>query len=300
MSRQEILEPEARLWSHTFAGNPQTPDEVASMYAFTLAGAHEEHWLIEDGSAVASLVAPNPSMPPKRLDGEVHALEAEGYDGALEFAEERCRSVSALSHCVWSRSDLDSRLEVLSKRGYACIQTAPTSLLKLPDFDATRFADRVKRCPYPVASLAELDKEGFDWLRPLYDATSEISKDVPDPHDHDPMPFEEYVVMLQTSVIYNPQLMFVALDGDRIVGYTRVSPSLADPHLVYTGLSGVVRSHRRQGIVTSLKVRAIETLRQMGYDRLLTDNDIANPMYQLNLDLGFQWVWDWVQWQKVL
>ena len=45
----------------------------------------------------------------------------------------------------------------------------------------------------------------------------------------------------------------------------------------------------------ALKVAGIQSLRQMGYRWLQTDNDETNPMYQINLQLGFKVVWHWRQ-----
>lgn len=59
----------------------------------------------------------------------------------------------------------------------------------------------------------------------------------------------------------------MAMDGEQINGYTRVTPMQVDTTLVGTGLSGVRRAYRRQGIVTALKVHAILALRDLGYKR---------------------------------
>ena len=72
------------------------------------------------------------------------------------------------------------------------------------------------------------------------------------------------------------------------------------PGLARTGMSGTVRSHRRRGLVTALKVKTIQLLKEQGYRWLQTDNDVTNPMYQLNLDLGFKYVWSWLDYERVL
>ena len=47
-------------------------------------------------------------------------------------------------------------------------------------------------------------------------------------------------------------------------------------------------SYRRRGIATALKLRSIEFAKAYGAKELKTDNEENNPMYQLNLSLGFR------------
>ena len=55
-----------------------------------------------------------------------------------------------------------------------------------------------------------------------------------------------------------------------------------------TVFTGVVRSHRRRGIAKALKVLAIDYAHRQGYQLIKTDNEEHNPMFQINLALGFQ------------
>jgi GNAT superfamily N-acetyltransferase len=86
-----------------------------------------------------------------------------------------------------------------------------------------------------------------------------------------------------------PAGYFVALDtaSGALVGTTHISPRPADPRQWEFDLTGVVRSHRRRGIALTLKLRAIALAAQNGAELLVTDNEENNPMYQINLQLGF-------------
>ena len=55
-----------------------------------------------------------------------------------------------------------------------------------------------------------------------------------------------------------------------------------------TGLTGVRREYRRRGIATALKVMALQFARENGYTEIVTDNEENNPMFQINLQLGFE------------
>lgn len=300
VSRQVFSGPMSRVWTLSYPEFPQTEAEISSFYNMTLAGSFEEYWISSDQQGAFSLIAPNGEMPPKRLSAEVQIADDSWYPQTVEFVEARAQEVGAPSLSIWTRSDKSARKATLESLGYQVIQTAPSSRLDLQSFDADRFNAKVAACPFEVVPIRSFEERGIDWVPLLYKTTLEIARDVPDPHDFEPMPFEEYREMLKNPVVYDTRLMFAAMDGDQIIGYTRVTPYKGDPTQVATGLSGVLRAYRRQGVVTKLKLTAIQALKQLGYKTVRTENDITNPMYQLNLDLGFEWEWDWMQYDRAL
>jgi len=62
----------------------------------------------------------------------------------------------------------------------------------------------------------------------------------------------------------------------------------------------VLRSHRRRGLATALKVHAITWAQSLGAKTIATDNEQNNPMYQLNVRLGFKAQFYWVDFMKHL
>ena len=66
------------------------------------------------------------------------------------------------------------------------------------------------------------------------------------------------------------------------------------------GLTGVLRSHRRRGIATAVKLPTIDFARSVGARYISTDNEENNPMYQLNLKLGFRPMPAWLDFEKHL
>ncbi|MCD4691179.1 GNAT family N-acetyltransferase, partial [bacterium] len=76
--------------------------------------------------------------------------------------------------------------------------------------------------------------------------------------------------------------------------------ALADPTKLHTGLTGTVRSHRRRGIATALKVAAIDLAKKRGVATIETDNEENNPMYALNVELGFEPQPAWLDFTKRL
>jgi GNAT superfamily N-acetyltransferase len=78
------------------------------------------------------------------------------------------------------------------------------------------------------------------------------------------------------------------LDG-KYIGSTdlRVYPK-AEPQKAWTGGLGVLKEFRRKGIATALKIKAIESLIKKGITEIRTDNEENNPMYKINVALGFE------------
>ena len=90
------------------------------------------------------------------------------------------------------------------------------------------------------------------------------------------------------------------LDSGDYVGITMLGLDLALPEKMHTWLTGVVRTHRRKGIATALKDKAIELAKSRGAKRIDTGNEENNPMYDLNMQLGFKPKPAWVNYQKNL
>ena len=63
---------------------------------------------------------------------------------------------------------------------------------------------------------------------------------------------------------------------------------IRDRHKGWTGGLGVIREFRRKGIATALKIKAIEALLKKGITEIRTDNEENNPMYKINVALGFK------------
>ena len=101
-------------------------------------------------------------------------------------------------------------------------------------------------------------------------------------------PFEQYMKYQKLFEEKHYGIEVVAVDGDMYVGSTDIHlfPK-SDPFKAWTGSLGVLREYRRQGIATALKVKAFEKLRDKEVKQVRTDNEENNPMYNINVALGF-------------
>jgi len=174
---------------------------------------------------------------------------------------------------------------VQTNREYACDITkinlkkyAP--LIKKLETEGIKFYD----------SRDELNKSS-DHYRKLEELIWTYSKDFPIPEgvEHTRMPFEQ-AMKIQIDFeenIYGTEIIAV-MDG-KYIGSTDIEVYYkTEPHKGWTGGLGVLKEFRRKGIATALKIKAIERLLQKGITDLRTDNEENNPMYKINVALGFK------------
>jgi mycothiol synthase len=82
-----------------------------------------------------------------------------------------------------------------------------------------------------------------------------------------------------------PELCFLALAGEEVVGYAFLQ---ASGERAFHGLTVTRRDWRRRGVASALKRTEIAAAKDAGFKRLLTESEERNePMRRLNEKLGF-------------
>lgn len=199
--------------------------------------------------------------------------------------------------------DRTTHIDFLHNAGFVEVMRSPFSGLDVTTFDdstVARHADRITQAGIRIVSLRALSEIDLDWKRKFHDLYWELSDDVPssDPPVKDSL--EEFEAGTLNAPHFDHDGCFVALDGDRYVGMSHVWINLVNKDQLHSGLTGVVRSHRRQGIATVLKLHQVAFARQIGASLITTSNEENNPMYHLNLALGFTPRPGWVTFEKSL
>ena len=188
---------------------------------------------------------------------------------------------------------LEDRLAVKSffeNNGFTFAQRDPRSELDVQAFDFSRYAGldaKMAAEGIEITNLTELQKRFPDWQRRMYELEGPIIQDIPTPFPIKQEPFEDFIKYFDHPN-FLPESDFYALEGDRWVGLSNVKKVDGVPDYMSVGLTGTLPSHRRRGIATALKVKTIEFAQQYGAKFIRTDNEENNPMYYLNLQLGFE------------
>lgn len=139
------------------------------------------------------------------------------------------------------------------------------------------------------------ERERHMWL-----LVQELVRDVPSTDPHTPVDFDYYVRERLGHPDFLADGLFIALDGTEWVGFTQLWRSQASPEL-YTGLTGVKRSHRRRHIALALKLRSIAYARAIGVPVIKTWNEQNNRgMLAINEQLGFVKQPAWIVFVKAL
>jgi GNAT superfamily N-acetyltransferase len=191
---------------------------------------------------------------------------------------------------VYIREDRQTDVAFYLAQQFAIMQRNPNGVLHVPAFDFSRFAaaeQRVQASGIAIDSFAALKRHDPDVERKVYELETTLEADIPRSGIFTPRTFEAYRAVFDDPGML-PDGMLIALDGDRYVGMTELFQREAAPNELHQGMTGVLASHRRRGIAMALKVAGIRFAANWGATHIFTDNEENNPMFQLNVALGFE------------
>jgi GNAT superfamily N-acetyltransferase len=117
----------------------------------------------------------------------------------------------------------------------------------------------------------------------IHEVGFEANPDVPGSEDWIGEPFEVWERM------HRPELTFVALAGDEVVGFAELFTTSARPGIATHMMIGVKRSWRSRGIAGALKRAQIAWAKENGFEQMQTENELRNePIRRLNKQLGYR------------
>jgi len=260
-----LVAPEARPTVENLRHNLEAKKDLHYLVARTgdapVACAFVEAW----GSVAACDIA---VIPAARRQGIGSAMLGEVSRSARSFGKDSLQGEV-------KESDPESRA-FLVRRGFSKVGAEKALVLELDGIDppAVEPPDGVR-----VATLAEEP----DRLDEMYAVAVQGDEDIPGSTGK--QTFEDWRAHEIDKPNRRPELMFLALAGDEVVGYAGLQ---AYGDRAFHGLTVTRRDWRRRGVATALKRAEIAAAKQTGFERLLTESEERNePMRRLNEKLGF-------------
>jgi ribosomal protein S18 acetylase RimI-like enzyme len=178
------------------------------------------------------------------------------------------------------REDDEESVRFVEKRGYREIEREKEVVLDLSRLSAPPPLDR----PAGVAIVSRADRPDLE--REMYEVDREASRDIPGTASEIRQTFEEWCSFAIERPSRDPELTFLALAADRVIGvaYLDVIAGVG-----YHSLTGVVRDWRGRGVAQALKRAQIAAAHARGLTRLVTESQHDNvPMRRLNEKLGYE------------
>jgi GNAT superfamily N-acetyltransferase len=125
--------------------------------------------------------------------------------------------------------------------------------------------------------------------RGMYEVSLEALPDIPGFEDDDVEPFDDWLAHDMQGSGDRPEATFVALAGEEVVGYAKLSLTKAQPTIAHHDLSAVKRAWRGRGVARALKAAQIGWAIDNGYTELRTRNEQRNePIRRLNARFGYR------------
>ena len=241
--------------------------------------------------AFASVSESDWCLEPGRVAVDWWALHPEDEPAICDYVLGWARAQGATIITYATREDCPARVALIEARGFSTCLRAPISVLAVAALVPEPCAlamERVRARGVEILTADALESRFPDWQRRLWTLSGHVEEDMPRPEGAGLTwpPFEQWLRYIQGPQ-WCPEGCFVAVDGGEFVGLSALELRLADPKKLHTTITGVERSHRRRGICTALKLHAIDFAARRGAVEIDTDNEENNPMYAINMRLGF-------------
>jgi GNAT superfamily N-acetyltransferase len=268
------------VWDSNYLRQPLVVEVDGKIVAFAI--YNERPWSYSPGKYGFNITV--------HPDYEGQGIGSAVYNHILQEVQQQKHPLVQLnSH---ARSDKPQSIRFLEKRGFEAVMRWLVSVLNVTQFDVSRYGGLRQKLAAEGMAIRPLPQQKLldpHWLNNVYELDWQLALDEPQPSPPTKEPLEQYV----KRHIENPDMIqdawFVAVDEDgRYVGMTQLFRNENNPTEYGSGFTGVARSHRRRGIATALKSYAIEYAQQQGIHTIRTGNEENNPMYQLNVQLGFK------------
>ena len=199
---------------------------------------------------------------------------------------------------IYDHPNYNEHKKLLEKEGFKLVQTNREYSCDIRKVDIKKY--------YPLINKLELGGIKFydsreemitntqkfpNHFKKLEELEWIIEQDfpIPDGITHTRTPFKHWLKLCHDFYENSYGVDIVAVYKKQYIASTDITVyPKSEPHKGWTGGLGVLKKFRRKGIATALKIKAIEKLLEKGVTEIRTDNEENNPMYKINVALGFK------------
>tara|TARA_B100001996_G_scaffold185043_1_gene141539 strand:- start:19 stop:984 length:966 start_codon:yes stop_codon:yes gene_type:complete len=195
---------------------------------------------------------------------------------------------------IYEHPNYNQNKKLLIKKKFKLIQTNREYSCDISKIDLVKYKPLIQRLESEGIKLYDSKYEMKDWpnhYKKLEKLCWEYGQDIPMPKgiDREREPFDEFLKDQDDYERNYYAAEIIAVKNNEYIASTDLEfyPK-SEPHKAWTGSLGVLKEYRRKGIATAIKIRAFEELIKKGITQVRTDNELNNPMYKINVALGFE------------
>ncbi len=194
---------------------------------------------------------------------------------------------------IYDHPNYEEIKKLINREKFKLVQTNREYSCDIRNVDIHKYQSLIKKLESEGIQFYDSKEEMLDWpnhYKKLEELEWMIEQDfpIPDGIAHTRIPFKHWLKLCHDFYENSYGVDIIAVYKKQYIGSTdiEVYPK-ADPHKGWTGGLGVLKKFRRKGIATAIKIKAIEKLLKKGVKEIRTDNEENNPMYKINVALGF-------------
>tara|TARA_B100001142_G_scaffold260287_1_gene262638 strand:- start:1263 stop:2228 length:966 start_codon:yes stop_codon:yes gene_type:complete len=195
---------------------------------------------------------------------------------------------------IYEHPNYDLVKKFLIENKFKLVQTNREYSCDITNINIEKYYPLLKKLESEGIKFYDSKEEMTDWpdhYKKLEELGWTYSQDfpIPDGIEHTRSPFDLYIKHINDYYENYYGVEIVAVLNGEYIGSTDLEVyDKTEPHKAWTGGLGVLKNYRRKGLATALKIKAIERLREKGITEVRTDNEENNPMYKINVALGFE------------
>ena len=296
-----LLQP-ARQYTISFLR--QEDEDFASSYQFTRVIGEVEDRVIAHGVYWHSNSA---NSEPHQFSLFVHPdfQESDVPSQLQTYLLSKIEAMQPTAIASEPKEDERYRVKLLEEANFELTMRFPRSQLDVNKFDTAVYEHlftNLKQKGIECVTLTEVIRQDEDWQKHIWQLFNIINQDVPYLDPNQGTPFVEYAKYYEGEN-FRPDSWAIAIDikktdATRYVGMSVVNHMQTRPDALFAGITGVIPSYRRRKIATALKVSTVQYAQKNDFLYIETDNEENNPMYTLNLQLGYESLPAWVYYKK--